>query len=92
MNRTDRIEAAKAERVATDGGPAFPVVADNGLGHVSAGMSLRDYFAGQSVIGILSVRETNDVDLLAKAAYQLADAMLVARAGKQPPDQTGDRS
>lgn len=28
---------------------AFPVVAENGLGHVSDGMSLWDYFAGQAM-------------------------------------------
>lgn len=29
--------------------PAFPVIAENGLGHVSDGMTLRDYFAGQAL-------------------------------------------
>jgi hypothetical protein len=31
-----------------DGGPAFPVIADNGLGHISSGMTLRDYFAAHA--------------------------------------------
>lgn len=32
-----------------DGGPAFPVIAENGLGHISEGQSLRDWFAGCSL-------------------------------------------
>ena len=31
-----------------DGGPAFPVVAANGLGHVADGMKLRDWFTKQA--------------------------------------------
>lgn len=43
-----------------DGGPAFPVVAENGLGHISHGMSLRAWIAGQALIGLIS----NDNGLL----------------------------
>lgn len=32
--------------------PAFPVTAENGLGHVSDGMTLRQYYAGQALAGI----------------------------------------
>ena len=67
--------------MANNGGPAFPTgVASD------AGMSLRDYFAGQALIGILGshVRGGVDVDLddvgaVAEAAYRYADAMLKAR-------------
>jgi hypothetical protein len=35
-------------------GPAFPLVASNGPGHVSGGMTLHQYFAGQALVGLLS--------------------------------------
>ena len=61
-----------------DGGPAFPVeyVADQG----SEGMSLRDYFAGQSlgelVSGLSYPVSDVDAEAVAKDAYKLADAMI----------------
>jgi hypothetical protein len=66
-----------------NGGPAFPVMwdyADN-----ETGMTLRDWFAGQAMQGILAgpcsrdgtpLKEWFDVPA---HAYQLADAMLAAR-------------
>lgn len=71
-----------------DGGPAFP--ASEYLNQ-TAGMSLRDYFAGQALVGILSCGDglltTNkalrDEDLAAKNAYLLADAMLQARTERE---------
>ncbi len=63
-----------------DGGPAFPVpdlAWLNGLG-----MSLRDWFAGQAIIGLaeINVRATGfDSNLWAKNAYRIADAMLAER-------------
>ena len=79
-----------------DGGPAFP----RPVGHVTtgqmnvreqAGMSLRDWFAGQALAGIMAadikipdalgalneVRHTPDA--IAKASYDYADAMLKGR-------------
>ena len=95
-------------RVSTpnDGGPAFPLQeqlqcgpGDSGwLSPKQEGMSLRDYFAGQALIGILaSVQWTKEaaecaedmppdgvvspVDYaVAISAYEIADAMLKARA------------
>lgn len=79
-----------------DGGPAFPTE----QGHIldgtwnqtyESGMSLRDYFAGQAMIGLVAgitkfrdeegmediiVNRPNDVSQL---AYTYADAMLAAR-------------
>ena len=64
--------------------PAFPVVetATNGYGSeyemVTPGMTLRDYFAGQALIGLL-VSDTafrTDCDSYANQAGKLADAML----------------
>ena len=62
-----------------DGGPAFP--------HNDAcnypGMSLRDYFAGQALVGILANPESancaDTFNTYAKEAMQYADAMIVAR-------------
>jgi hypothetical protein len=77
---------------------AFPVIAENGLGHVSDGMSLRDWFAGQALAGIManpvrweqiaadytSGKKSYDQCSAANAtkAYSIADAMLCARASQ----------
>ncbi len=75
-----------------DGGAAFPqsLAADGPFG----GMTLRDWFAGQA-IGAFIQRATSDKivagmleehiqaeTLLARYAYDMADAMLVAREVK----------
>lgn len=65
-----------------DGGPAFPAPPG------SAGMSLRDYFAAQAMIGICMMNSTgaetvNDDDHLARSAWAKADAMLKAREIEQ---------
>ncbi len=71
-----------------DGGPAFPSgTADIGDGDkypYFTGMSLRDWFAGQALAGILAGRnpksphKANDTQF-ADAAYSFADAMLAQR-------------
>ncbi len=92
-----------------DGGAAFPVIttelkryhddthnADHYIGNVSSvgGMSLRDWFAGQALAGIMansdylvSARDGSKghrVDVvIASNAYDIADAMLLARSA--PP-------
>ncbi len=70
--------------------PAFPVIAENGLGHVSEGMSLRDWFAGQVLAGAMntptywsghlehSLKTTPEA--VAERAFKIADALLAARA------------
>ena len=80
-----------------DGGPAFPsswdgrVLSDeacNQIGGWEQGMSLRDWFAGQALIGIMRGKtgmyenrfNPNDD---AKWCYELADAMLAARAKQE---------
>jgi hypothetical protein len=65
-----------------DGGQAFPcidvVCGDNALG--SKGMSLRDWFAGQALIGLYASGPHDcDEHGLAHDAYLAADAMLKAR-------------
>lgn len=69
-----------------DGGPAFPCRVSNE--HFTypdtqyIGMSLRDWFAGQAMKGLIidpaNWHVTGDTTL-GEAAYRLADAMLAAR-------------
>ena len=62
-----------------DGGPAFSYSSNVFPNYT--GMSLRDYFAGMALQGIIP----HDVEIsmndasLAASAYELADAMLAAR-------------
>lgn len=80
-----------------DGGPAFPVpstpdpgsgnphpIVTDGAGY--AGMSLRDWFAGQALVGMAhyersqgGLRMDGDYGDLAAVAYGMADAMLAER-------------
>jgi hypothetical protein len=80
-----------------DGGPAFPHTriyceSPNDLMHQYvpiSGMSLRDWFAGQALPEQLragnTIKGANEHDV-AKAAYAIADAMLIERnkAGTKP--------
>lgn len=64
-----------------DGGPAFPV---NRETFTRVGMSLRDYFAGHALAGLLAADakyggRTDNREALAADAYGFADAMLAAR-------------
>lgn len=69
-----------------DGGPAFPETSyydDKPIGMVS-GMSLRDWFAGQALAGLLAMCagphiNTADVKETAAYAYDHADAMIAER-------------
>ena len=61
-----------------DGGPAFPRHAYDG----HDGMTLRDWFAGQALAGLLAKYGTGGAALLAKDCYEHADAMLRAREVK----------
>jgi hypothetical protein len=75
-----------------DGGTAFPIhpsmrASDNQRS--AEGMSLRDWFAGQALAGLLTHDAPEDVadtaeavTLAAVQAYDLADAMLRARGGE----------
>ncbi|KQN13812.1 MULTISPECIES: hypothetical protein [unclassified Sphingomonas] len=68
-----------------DGGAAFPSVCLDDPGHPASmpGMSLRDWFAGQALTGIVCdpkiATETN-ARFIPELAYALADAMLRERA------------
>jgi hypothetical protein len=61
---------------AQDGGPAFPVPTLNADLQRQDGMSLRDWFAGQALVGLST---HFDPAVAADRAYSLADAMLAAR-------------
>jgi hypothetical protein len=63
-----------------DGGPAFPLI--------PGGMPLRDWFAGQALVGLLvseadlysaQVQRGVALDGLAEHCYRCADAMLAER-------------
>ena len=65
------------------GGPAFPNVYTRD-GKPLPGMSMRDWFAGQALVGLLldfkrMGQTLTDEEHFAEAAYQQADAMLKAR-------------
>jgi hypothetical protein len=61
-----------------DGGPAFPV---DGSFHPDKGMTLRDWFAGQALVGIIKEMPTSrpSAENLAREMYEMADAMIVER-------------
>lgn len=72
-----------------DGGPAFPRTGE-GFGNPrydAQGMTLRDWFAGQALAGMLADPEVGNADSddsqLAKIAYAYATAMLAERAKAQ---------
>ena len=61
------------------GGPAFPVAHP---GSIFRGMTLRDWFAGHAIAGILTQNidlESADLESCARYAYKFADEMLAAR-------------
>ena len=66
-----------------DGGPAFPWREEDGEGGYNqhVGMSLRDWFAGQALAGIMAggTDTSNAVEWAPEEAYAVADAMLAAR-------------
>lgn len=68
-----------------DGGSAFPPPVPEWTPE-NKGMSLRDWFAGQALSGVIRMcagdtrREGETIDeYFARAAYEIADAMLEAR-------------
>lgn len=67
-----------------NGGPAAPVALGSSLPDqhaASSGLSLRDYFAAKALQGFTAGAFWSEVDNdeAAKAAYDVADAMLKAR-------------
>lgn len=62
------------------GGPAFPCSNTHGYHH-NPGMTLRDWFAGQALNGILAAtfRTDSDHGMKVKRAWDIADDMLSRR-------------
>jgi len=59
-----------------DGGQAFP---RDDFHQGVPGMSLRDWFAGQALSGLLVTSRETSVSVYVKDAYNIADAMLAER-------------
>ena len=78
-----------------DGGPAFPC---ESYGHRNGkettvpaqGMTLRDYFAGQALAGIMArgTGTSNAVEWAPEEAYAVADAMVSARNAERLSSET----
>lgn len=68
-----------------DGGYAFPCGPDDKSGwSAEHGMSLRDWFAGQALAGLLASESDDQIYPTigcSKRAYAMADAMIAARKG-----------
>lgn len=73
-----------------DGGPAFPFVIRNDSDDWKSGMTIRDWFAGMALQGMIASEsdgngmmppysKDNWYPLTAERAYQFADAMLKER-------------
>lgn len=68
-----------------DGGSAFPVTCHPADMVESYGMTLRDYFAGQALLGFMHIKAVDKDatmfwDQVAIHCYEAADAMLAERA------------
>jgi hypothetical protein len=66
-----------------DGGSAFPINernSDGGHFYSNLGMTLRDYFAGQALVGLIGTGGGNYTAERARFAYEQADAMIAERA------------
>ncbi len=77
-----------ADRKIDNGGHAFPVCFEGGQNsgkqpYFHEGMSLRDWFAGQALVGMMRAMSpySNDFERSAREAYVQADAMIAARKG-----------
>lgn len=82
----------RAKPTLNDGGPAFPVAENHKVAADipwTCGMTLRDYFAGQALVGCfnfwaqvqrMSTIGDPDQKAITQLAYEYADAMLAARA------------
>lgn len=66
----------------TDGGPAFPYFVNHEVeGRWHDGMTLRDWFASQALIGGIAGRTKSDTATgWARGAYEIADAMIAERS------------
>jgi hypothetical protein len=63
-----------------NGGPAFPIPGNVLASEPQKGMSLRDWFAGQAMRGLLSNSNFAEVEVVHTAAYAVADRMIRERS------------
>ena len=74
-----------------DGGPAFPVEQED-----EDGMSLRDWFAGQSIMGMYASLPHDHAPATrreaAAIAYDMAEEMIAERRHRIRLDRQGERS
>lgn len=77
-----------------DGGPAFPFEGGEGRAAPFPGMSLRDWFAGMAMQGILAGTEPETPwpsnANITSWSYDYADAMLKARGPVPPHTNAGE--
>ena len=59
--------------------PAFPMAVPENWDSIQDGMTLRDYFAGQALVALLSRSDFLRSNIIAENAYAYADAMLEER-------------
>jgi hypothetical protein len=64
---------------------AFPLAIPYGVSEINSGMTLRDWFAGMALMGIIANRETvirkqDGPSNVCPAAYGMADAMIAERS------------
>jgi len=83
---TERIEIERVD----DGGPAFPLHLPAMIGEPDTywnGMSIRDWFAGQALAGLISHAGYGSISTedIANEAYIYAEAMLEARNEEVAP-------
>lgn len=66
-----------------DGGNAFPIVETDPMcgTRIHSGMSLRDWFAGMAISGFCANVQWSGIphDIVARAGFIMADAMIEAR-------------
>jgi hypothetical protein len=55
---------------------------------MSDGMDLRDWFAGQALLGLLASDVTSPLEVFVKQSYRVADAMIQQREVKEVSDET----
>ena len=92
MRKFLRVKVMSEVKQINDGGPAFPNMDSGELDKapvlVSTGMSLRDWFAGQAIVGWMATyshsngpeANVRDIPDFAKTAYVIADALIAERA------------
>ena len=70
-----------------NGGAAFPIPFGQVMSEEGKGMTLRDYFAGEALNGLLSTESGYIAESrkIAKWSYSLADEMIKARKGGDQP-------